>query len=280
MPKPFFVFLVLFFLSFLASLFWIIRDYHAVKVQLPELAMLESKNEGQKKQLRYLRERISQISQKMDELKNFDNMLKVMTNLEEGAPNGNLIGVGGSEPGSTNPDLSDTRNLKDMVRVMHRSLDQLNEEITVEKNVKVELYEFLENQKTILASTPSIWPTKGWVSSRFGYRISPFTDEREFHKGLDISARMNTPVVAPADGIVVSVGRNGGFGKMVAIKHGYGLITKYAHLEKTLVKKGQPVRRGDKIGLVGNTGRSTGPHLHYEVHVNHVPVNPLRYISG
>jgi murein DD-endopeptidase MepM/ murein hydrolase activator NlpD len=100
------------------------------------------------------------------------------------------------------------------------------------------------------------------------------------HKGLDISTRLNTLIVAPADGIIIKTGWNGSFGKMISIRHGNGYITKYAHLNKILVKKGQAVKRGDKLGLVGQTGRSTGPHLHYEVHLKGVPVNPLRYIVG
>jgi len=279
-PRIFLVFFVLVVLTCTVSLIWIIRDYHAVKVQMPKLAMLEKKNEGQKKQLTLLSERINGISEKMDELKNFDNKLKIMANVDEGETQGQFIGVGGSDPGPKLSDESVAENLKELVLVMHQSLDELNEEIVVEKNVKIELYQFLENQKNLLASTPSIWPTKGWLSSRFGYRISPFTGGREFHKGMDISTRLNTPVAAPSDGIVVRVGRNGGFGKMITIQHGYGLVTKYAHLEKILVKKGQTVKRGDKIGLVGNTGRSTGTHLHYEVHLNGVPVNPARYLSG
>ena len=130
----------------------------------------------------------------------------------------------------------------------------------------------------MLAHTPSVWPTKGWVSSRFGYRISPFTSEREFHKGLDISTRKKSPVIAPSDGIVSSVRWDHGYGKLLSISHGYGVKTRYAHLDEVLVKQGQYVKRGQKIALVGDTGRTTGPHLHYEVHLNEVPVNPLRYI--
>jgi murein DD-endopeptidase MepM/ murein hydrolase activator NlpD len=159
-------------------------------------------------------------------------------------------------------------------------LDLLNEEIITGDQVKHKLFQYLEDQKVLLASTPSIWPTKGWLSSRFGYRISPFTERKEMHKGIDISSRLGTPVIAPADGVVISSGRNGSFGKMVSIRHGNGFLTKYAHLQKILVKKGQAVKRGEKIGLVGKTGRSTGPHLHYEVHLKGVPLNPLRYIVG
>jgi murein DD-endopeptidase MepM/ murein hydrolase activator NlpD len=142
----------------------------------------------------------------------------------------------------------------------------------------MELYKFLEEKKSMFACTPSIWPVKGWVSSKFGYRISPFTNEREFHEGLDISVRTGTRIVAPADGVVSSIGKTYGFGTILTINHGYNLRTRYAHLSKVLVKKGQSVKRGEKIALVGSTGRSTGPHLHYEVVLSGVPVDPLNYI--
>ena len=161
---------------------------------------------------------------------------------------------------------------------MHQSLDNLSAEICMQTNEKAELLEFLRDQKSMLACTPSVWPTRGWISSGFGYRISPFTNEREFHQGLDIATRMNSVIVAPADGVISSAGWEYGFGRVVTLSHDYGLKTKYGHLAETLVKKGQYVKRGQKIALVGNTGRSTGPHLHYEVHLKGVPVNPLRYI--
>jgi murein DD-endopeptidase MepM/ murein hydrolase activator NlpD len=129
-----------------------------------------------------------------------------------------------------------------------------------------------------VSSTPSIWPTKGWLSSGFGYRISPFTGLREFHKGLDISNREGTKVIATADGVVTFAGKNGLFGDMIKIDHGHGIMTRYGHLEKMLIKRGDVVKRGDVIGLMGNTGRSTGPHLHYEVFLNGLPVNPKKYI--
>jgi murein DD-endopeptidase MepM/ murein hydrolase activator NlpD len=140
------------------------------------------------------------------------------------------------------------------------------------------LNNFLKEQKSILASTPAIRPTDGWFSSGFGYRTSPFTNQREFHKGLDIGNRVGTPVIAPADGLVVFVGREGSLGKMIAINHGYNLTTRYGHLNKFRVKKGKYVKRGQVIAEVGTSGRSTGPHLHYEVHLNDVHVNPFSYI--
>ena len=255
-----------------------IRDYHTVKREIPLLSQLQKENNKQKAQLIALSHKIDQISTKMIELKKFDQKLRLLVNLEPGEDNVQFLGVGGSDPALLNPDYTIEKAHRKLIRLMHQSLDNLSTEISVQTNEKAELYKFLENQKSMLACTPSTWPTRGWVSSGFGYRISPFTNEKEFHRGLDISARMKTPIVAPADGIVSSVGRNYGYGKILSINHGYGLKTKYAHLNKILVKKGQYVKRGQKIALVGISGRSTGPHLHYEVHLKGVPVNPLRYI--
>lgn len=129
-----------------------------------------------------------------------------------------------------------------------------------------------------LASTPTMAPVVGLITDGFGRRKDPFTKRLANHRGLDISARRGTPVRAPADGIVVFAGRNGGLGHTVRLSHEFGFTTVYGHLDKILVQPGDEVHRGDEIGLLGNTGRSTGPHLHYEVHVDGKPVNPLYYI--
>jgi murein DD-endopeptidase MepM/ murein hydrolase activator NlpD len=130
----------------------------------------------------------------------------------------------------------------------------------------------------LLASTPTIAPVTGVLTDGYGTRNDPITGRRAFHRGLDISARRGTPVYAPADGIVVFAGRNGGLGKTIRISHGFGFTTLYGHLNSLKVEAGDEVRRGEQIGTVGNTGRSTGSHLHYEVHVDGKSVNPLYYI--
>ncbi len=128
------------------------------------------------------------------------------------------------------------------------------------------------------ASMPSIWPVKGWVTSGFGPRVSPFTGQLAMHDGVDIGAAPNAPVQSPAAGRVTAMGFDSKMGNMVRIEHGFGYETQFAHLNKVLVKNGQRVRRGDVVGLVGNTGLSTGPHLHYLLKVNNRPVNPINYI--
>jgi murein DD-endopeptidase MepM/ murein hydrolase activator NlpD len=141
-----------------------------------------------------------------------------------------------------------------------------------------ELLAGLESKSVKLASSPSIWPTRGWLTSRFGPRISPFTGRRQFHGGLDVAAKEGTPVVAPARGRVVFVGLKGPLGKTVKIDHGYGVRTLYGHNSDIVVKAGQQVERGQVIARVGSTGRSTGPHLHYTVEVGGKARNPLDYI--
>ena len=137
----------------------------------------------------------------------------------------------------------------------------------------------LSQKKSLLSSIPSISPVRGWVTSKFGYRISPFTGKRALHKGIDIAAPVGTPIRAPADGVAIFSGAKAGFGNFVMIAHyGSGIVTGYGHNSQNMVRAGQKVSRGDQIGSVGMTGRSTGPHLHYEVWVNGQPTNPRKFI--
>jgi murein DD-endopeptidase MepM/ murein hydrolase activator NlpD len=265
-------------LIFALVLTWGLMDYRSIKAKVPRLAQLEDENARQKTQLAALTDKIDRINGKLIELNEFDQKLKIMVNLETDEEGSQFIGIGGSDPSLLNPDYTIEKAHERLVTLMHQSLDNLDTEISVQMNEKEELYKYLENQKSMLACTPSIWPTRGWVSSGFGNRISPFTDEVEFHKALDISTRMNTPIIAPADGLVSGTGKENAIGNNITISHGYGLKTRYGHLAKILVKKGEYVKRGQEIGLVGNSGRTTGPHLHYEVYLNSVPVNPRRYI--
>jgi len=141
-----------------------------------------------------------------------------------------------------------------------------------------EVHELLEERRLKISSTPAISPVKGILTSGFGYRRDPVHGGRAFHQGLDIAASRGFPVRAAADGMVTRAGRIGGLGKAVYVAHGFGVGTRYGHLSKITVEPGQEIRRGDVLGEVGNTGRSTGYHLHYEVHVDGKAVNPLAYI--
>ena len=136
----------------------------------------------------------------------------------------------------------------------------------------------LSQQTTLLASIPSLAPLDGWITSAFGKRTSPFTGEPAIHKGLDVAAPIGTPIFSPADGVVLFSGQRTGFGNYILIAHGVGIITGYGHNAQNLVSAGQVLHRGDQVATVGQTGRATGPHLHYEVLLNGRTVDPAKFI--
>jgi murein DD-endopeptidase MepM/ murein hydrolase activator NlpD len=127
-------------------------------------------------------------------------------------------------------------------------------------------------------SAPNVWPVEGQVTGSFGERIDPFNGEGAFHSGVDIGSTYGNQIIAPADGVVVTTETLGGYGKIIMMDHGSGISTRYGHLSGFAVTPGQRVQRGDVIGYVGESGRSTGPHLHYEVRINGTPVNPYKYL--
>jgi len=137
----------------------------------------------------------------------------------------------------------------------------------------------VDRRNALAAATPSLWPTHGWLSSGTGGRTDPFTGEADFHPGLDISADRGTPVYATADGVVTQAAYNGAYGNLIVIDHQFGVETRYGHLSAFRTQRGQAVKRGDLIGLVGSTGRATGPHLHYEVRVNGRILNPMQFLT-
>ena len=153
----------------------------------------------------------------------------------------------------------------------------LGKAVAVEVDVQ-SLTTALYEQKDRLASIPTLKPTAGWFTSGFGERNSPFTGKQLMHEGLDLANHVGSPIVSPAAGIVSYAGPKPGYGNLISIDQGYGIRTQYGHVSKIYVKMGDKIKRGQKIGAVGNTGRSTGPHVHYEVRVNGVPMDPFYYI--
>lgn len=147
----------------------------------------------------------------------------------------------------------------------------------IEGNIHA-LDQHLLDKESFLNSTPTILPAEGWITSYFGQRISPYLGKLKMHEGLDVGAPPGTPISAPADGIVTFSGEKAGFGKFVQVDHGYGIETIYAHNQSLNVRAGEKVKRGRLLAAVGNTGHSTGPHLHYEVRVNGIAVDPLYFI--
>lgn len=225
-----------------------------------------------------LRSKISGLENQVDILSEKDKVLRLYADLPEIDQDIRKMGVGGYvEP------LGKVENLdpetQTFLNNIKTDITKLAQSVKLELQSYEELYESLQTQKERIESTPSIPPTLGgYVSSPFGYRIDPFTKKRKMHHGLDISAPTGTPIYATASGTVVYAKWYGGYGYTIKLDHGYGYSTIYAHLSKMNVRKGQQVNRGEAIGKMGNTGKSTGPHLHYEVRYHNQPMNPVEFI--
>lgn len=255
--------------------------YFKVARDAAENRILREENLTLKGQLKSIRERIDHIGSTLDRVERFDQRLRAITLLSD--PQRNLaMGPTESEPGSqvlAPVDNQFTRlTATESPKALSSKLDKLSAEATRQEQSLQELQAYFQDQKSLLASTPSVWPTRGWVTSDFGQRLDPYTADRVMHSGLDIAAPHGKDVGAPSDGTVVFAGLEGGYGNVVVIDHGYGIKTRYGHLSKILVRAGDRVRRGQAVGSVGNTGRSTGPHLHYEVRVNGIAQNPRKFI--
>ena len=157
-------------------------------------------------------------------------------------------------------------------------LDTLDKKVKAQEQEARALASYFQDQQALLAAAPSIWPVRGWVTSEYSVRNDPYTGEKTMHEGMDIAAPAGTAVRAPADGTVVFNGTEGGYGHVLVIDHGYGIKTRFGHLSRIDVKLGEKVKRGEFVAAVGNTGRSTGPHVHYEVRVNGVADNPRKFL--
>lgn len=221
---------------------------------------------------------INAIKDQLVKLDHFEEKIRVVANLEPGQGDGNLFGVGGAAPEDLDPEIELSQRHESLMREMHQQVGELETAAQHQEGSFNILLDKLEGQRNLLASTPAIRPTSGWMTSRFGHRTSPFTGRKELHKGVDIANRQGTAILATANGIVSYAGKKGAMGNVIVIDHGHGMVTRYAHLSKALKKSGEQVKRGDIIAQMGSSGRSTGPHLHYEVHLNGVPVNPSKYI--
>jgi len=256
---------------------YFVYDYASIKRDRAELARLRAQTKEQALQFRDLAVKMDEFSGRMEELRQVDKKIRVLayeTSKDKKLP----LGIGGSDNETKINDLMNKDHDK-LITGMRKGIEKLNDDASSREKSFNELLVFLHEQKSIIASTPSLWPVKGWVTSEFGARQSPFRSGVEFHKGLDISTRFGKEIVAPADGLVIISAFDSQDGNFVKIDHGHGLATGFAHLSKMAVKQGARVKKGDIIGYVGDTGRSTGPHLHYAVFVNNVPVNPKRYLK-
>lgn len=220
--------------------------------------------------------RLADLQSSLERIQIFEQKVRIVLGQSPSSPGEEFVGIGGPNKDDLDPLL--VPEDRALVKRLDIGLERTELETDMIEPSIQQLHSLIQDQANLLQSTPSVWPTRGWVTSRFGERISPFTGLRTPHEGLDIATRMGSPVQAPSDGIVLFAGILGGYGKSIVIDHGYDVTTRFAHLAEVGVSQGQKVKRGDLIGKVGSTGRSTGPHLHYEVRLRSIPVDPQRYL--
>jgi murein DD-endopeptidase MepM/ murein hydrolase activator NlpD len=247
----------------------VLIHYTRIAFEVRELRQLRSENVLLRTRTQEYEQNAGRLQERLQTLQKMVTKLGMMAGLEQSLPDSSIGGVGGV----TGPEaVAPSAELGLSLRSMESAVSSLSER-------SVQLEEFYKDQTVMLASTPSVWPVRGYLSAGFGNRIDPFTGLRDFHSGIDISTPSGTRVQAPADGVVISCKpKSGAYGNAIVIDHGYGVVTRYGHLDAFNVKPGQRVKRGDVIAFVGNTGRSTAPHLHYEVWVRDQAQNPIHFI--
>ncbi len=286
-------------------------DYFGLLAQSLENKKLKIENLNLKKQFQVVEGKLDGLESALDRVTNISNKLKLITDtqLKDRAeklnfPAGQIAKNQDEQVESLVKDsrmsLTDLEKSDPVIRT-EAALNPMKGELASEKSTSnyatlvirideaikdsglkeqsvIELWELLSDRQSLLAATPSIRPVRSPVGSRFGFRMDPFTSRQRMHAGLDFSASPGTPVRAPADGVVSFSGWDEQYGKLVSIDHGYGVLTRFGHNSQLYVQVGQKISKYDVISAVGSTGRSTGPHLHYEVRVNGIPVDPLNYV--
>ncbi|MEE9608469.1 MAG: M23 family metallopeptidase [Myxococcota bacterium] len=288
-----------------------LADYVRLRIDNRELAGLRIETGRQHEQIDAFDTKLSMVEATLERLREFERKVRIIANLPGSAGTGGEgvaearrlergdleVGIEadfapaaeGSVPAPATREFGPqlppasagpSRSTSEAARVgrLYRDAERLGLIANARELDLAELVQALEGKHRKLSSTPSIWPTRGWLTSRFGSRISPFTGARQFHGGIDVAGKRGTPIVAPARGRVTFAGSKGALGNTVIVDHGYGVRTVYGHNEELFVKAGEDIDRGQRIASLGNTGRSTGPHLHYAVEVQRKAVNPLDYI--
>lgn len=249
-------------------------QYVNVNVRLLELKQLRLEAGDRS----FLAERVGQLEGELTRLRDLDRRLRAAVGLGTTEVEPAPAAQGGAETVSRTALLDALKQRTGrLVDWVNRDLSTLGQEINSRERSLRELKAFVEEKASVLAATPTILPVKGLITAGYGYRKSPFTGQRELHEGLDIAAPYGTPIMAAADGIVTFAGPLAGYGNTVFVDHGHGFATFYGHCSSYRVREAQRVRRGEVIAFVGTTGRTTGPHVHYEVHVNGIISNPMKY---
>lgn len=247
-----------------------------------ELEALRSEAVQHRQQASALSSSLEDLRKQLSTMREVNIRIRMMLGLDPPKVPPSPLGLGGKEESSAVMQPGGLGGERETLLSIGAQLQQklvwMKDEAVIQEKYLHELKSIVGERKTQWASTPSIWPVRGWVSSGFGRRVSPFTGKDTLHGGVDITAPLRTPVIAPAAGTVTFAGNEAGLGNTVTLSHGYGMRTIYGHMDKLKVKTGQTVKRGDILGWVGNTGLSTGPHLHYEIEVGGAAVDPLKYV--
>ena len=249
---------------------FLLLDYSRTNVDRSELKRLRVQNQLQHNELREFANRLEDVRKEMVILAQNDAKMRALAQISHptGNPENIQVGIGGPLESAPASDMSS----------LQQQIDQIRASIDLRRESQEEVRGFLTEQSSLLSSKPNGLPSRGWLTSNFGMRNSPFSGKRTMHEGIDIAARIGTPVYATAAGIVSRAQIENGYGKLIVIDHGYGYKTYYGHNSKLVVKVGQRIKRGDLIAASGNTGTSTGPHVHYEVRLNGVPLNPRKFM--
>jgi murein DD-endopeptidase MepM/ murein hydrolase activator NlpD len=254
----------------LVTCYGVFTYFHLVAKLVDFESVLTSHNGLKEENLQY-REKTRQLDEKLTQIEMITRNISRLTGVAPDTVRSTTGGIGGfSGETAATRDLA-AENLAHLNTLIQKS-GGVQAEVIRLKDIALE-------QNLYLSSLPTAWPVAGYISSAFGYRPDPVTGQREMHEGLDISAPLGTKVSAPADGAVLFAGAQRGYGYVVIVAHKYGISTRYAHLSSMTVRVGQRVRKNDILGYVGATGKATGPHLHFEVHMENRPVNPLRFLG-
>jgi murein DD-endopeptidase MepM/ murein hydrolase activator NlpD len=276
-------------------------DYVRLRMNAVDVERMRLESQRQREEVEALNGQVGSLVKEFQTLREFERKVRVIANLPTSVHEAHVpspAGQGGADEGEGADDPEpasaagsaaaapadlDTAtppnvDLSAALERIGKRAGTLGSIVPASRESLEELVARLEDRREQLAATPSVWPANGYVTSGYGNRISPFTGRLQFHAGIDIAAEFGTPIIAPANGVVSFVGRKGPLGKAVVIDHGYGLRTTFGHTDEIYVHVGQHVTRGAKIASIGSTGRSTGPHVHYQVQVNGRTVDPSNYI--
>ena len=253
-------------------------DYRENLSKIRDLRVLRQRVSEQNLTLYNLHSKFESLETEVERLRALDARVRALARINQTLSPGGA-GKAGRSTGIGGMETQEAAAAARLDRLLELRFEQLKKDVLVDAKNLDALREELDSRRIVLESIPALWPVRGILSSGFGVRTSPFTDTPVFHHGLDIIARTGVQVRAAAAGKVVRSGYESLFGNVVVLDHGYGYRSLYAHLGERMAAAGDLVQKGDPIGTVGDTGRTTGPHLHFEVHVNGLAVNPSRFLD-